>query len=125
VRRICTRSSIKRNIEDVKNIRAHLLTSIAESKPISEVETPRRKLRNQNRSEISLISDESQANISEDLDYDTTNETRGATTLKRRGSLRLKAKQEAINESTETVQTPTLVRRESHRLKRPRKSIAM
>ncbi len=125
MRRICTRSSIKRNIEDVKNIRAHLLTSIAESKPISEVETPRRKLRNQNRSEISLISDESQANISEDLDYDTTNETRGATTLKRRGSLRLKAKQEAINESTETVQTPTLVRRESHRLKRPRKSIAM
>jgi hypothetical protein len=123
VRRICTRSSIKRNIEDVKNIRAHLLTSIAESKSISEVvDTPRRKLRNQNYSEVSLISDESQANISEHLEDDTINDTRGATTLKRRGSLRLKAKLEAANESTEAAKTPTLVRKDSHRLKRPRKS---
>jgi len=123
VRRICTRSSIKRNIEDVKNIRAHLLTSIAESKSISEVvDTPRRKLRNQNHSEVSLISDESQANISEHLEDDTIHDTRGATTLKRRGSLRLKAKLEAANESTEAAKTPTLVRKDSHRLKRPRKS---
>lgn len=126
VRRICTRSSIKRNIEDVKNIRAHLLTSIAESKSISEVvEMPRRKLRNQNRSDVSLISNESQNSISENLEDDTLHSTRGATTIKRRGSLRLKAKQEAANESTEVAKTPTLVRRESHRLKRPRKSTAV
>ena len=36
-RRIPTRSSMKRNTEDAKNIRAHLLTSIAESKPASAI----------------------------------------------------------------------------------------
>lgn len=92
-RRICTRASIKRNIEDVKNIRAHLLTSIAESKAAS---IKAKAVSKSNVSFNTLSSDESSNNISTNDESLTVPHAR--SNLKRRVSARIASR--THNDST-------------------------
>lgn len=92
--------SMKRNIEEVKNIRTHLLSSITEAKLIKKSIHPTNII-------TSLSNDD--VDISIDVSVDVRDDTpvREPAPLKRRGSLRLKAKQEANNDSLhDATKTP-------------------
>lgn len=130
VRRISTRSSIKKNLEESKNIRAHLLTSIAESKPVLTTETlPRRKLRTRQSKENMLVSlhssEDENTSMNSDASINNESLTVGKKTksiLKRSGSARLAANKTIADDSIDETKSRTsgLQRRESLRIKKPR-----
>lgn len=123
-RRILTRSSMKRGIEDAKNIRTHLLTSITESKSTASIsELPKRKGRPtkstscQNTTNTSfnvLSSDESTNNISTSDMNDSLMPPARLSTLKRRGSARVQSNTSISDEAVSG--SSTIVRRQSLRL---------
>lgn len=115
-----TRSSMKRGIEDAKNIRTQLLTSITESKSTAS-EMVKRRTRTQNNNHnttnssfTALSSDESTSNISTTDMNDSLVPPARASTLKRRGSAR-------VQSNTSITDAPasgssSIVRRQSLRL---------
>ncbi len=128
-RRIPTRSSMKRNTEDAKNIRAHLLTSIAESKPASAIPevTARKRIgrprNNNNTTDTSMVSTLSSDESTHNISTSDANESLlppARTTLKRRCSARIVSNTSISEPSgSSAIQSESgLVRRQSIRFKR-------
>ena len=127
-RRIPTRSSMKRNTEDAKNIRAHLLTSIAESKPASAIPevTARKRIgrprNNNNTTDASMVSTLSSDESTHNISTSDANESLlppARTTLKRRCSARIVSNTSISEPSGSSAKSESgLVRRQSIRFKR-------
>lgn len=88
--RIRTRGSLKRNIDDVKSIRTRLLTSIAESKSITDSDAPKRKLKSRLGVNVSLLDDESADTRTDDDSLNVPNTPKSGSGLQRRQSARLR-----------------------------------